>query len=401
MLRYQSVFKDETKLDINYVPYRLPHRDSELRLLTQFFSFVLQSPERMAQRVMIAGDVGTGKTVLSQRFGADATREANRRGINLHYVHVNCRECRGSLFLILQHVVCTFHPNFPRRGYSAEELLRILMQILDEEKAYVILTLDEFDSLLENEGSEAVYKLTRLQETRQGKPQRLSLISILRNLERVEQLDASTRSTLQSNIINLEKYSKQQLTDILNDRVSLAFKPSTVPEDALSLVAELALSENGNARFAIELLWRAGKYADAEGSGIIAPECIRKAVSSIVPAMRKSDLASLSLHEKLFLLGMARTFKESQKACVSLAEAERAYSVVCEEYALRPHSHTQLWKYLQALSATDMLKTEVSTAGSRGRSTLIYLPRIPARELEKELSADLDSSSQASEKVEK
>jgi cell division control protein 6 len=343
----------------------------------------------MAQRVMITGDVGTGKTVLSQRFGADITREANKRGISLRYVHVNCREYRGSLFLILHHVVALFHPNFPRRGYSAEELLRILLQILDEENAYVILTLDEFESLVDREGSEAVYKLTRLQEIRPNKPQRLSLICVLRNLKIIERLDASTRSTLQSNIIRLEKYLKPQLEDILKDRVSLGFKPLTMPEDTVSIIAELAFSEGGNARFGIELLWRAGKYADAEDLSIVTPECVRKAVSSIYPVMRRSDLVFLSVHEKLFLLGIARFFKGSERAYVSLAEAEQSYTVVCEEFDVQPHSHTQLWKYLQTLSALGIVQKKVSGVGSRGRSTLIYLPRIPAHELEKELSTIL------------
>jgi cell division control protein 6 len=387
---YQSVFRDETKLDINYVPYKLPHRDRELRLLTEFFGFAIQSPGKMAQRVMITGDVGTGKTVLSQRFGADITREAGKRGINLRYVHVNCREYRGSLFLILQHAVSVFHPNFPKRGYSAEELLRILMQMFDEENVYVILTLDEFDSLVEKEGSEAVYKLTRLQETRQNKSQRLSLICVLRNLKEIERLDPSTRSTLQTNIISLEKYSRQQLIDILHDRVALTFKLSTVPEDTTSLTAELAYSENGNARFGIELLWRAGKYADADELGTVPPDCVRKAVSSVIPAMRKTDLDSLNFHEKLLTLGIARLFKESQKSQVSLAEAEQAYTVVCEEFGVGPHSHTQLWKYLQTLSIAGIIETGVGTVGSRGRSTLIHLPRIPARELEKELNTLLE-----------
>jgi len=339
---------------------------------------------------MITGDVGTGKTVLSQRFGADITREANKRGVNLRYVHVNCREYRGSLFLILHHIVSIFHPNFPKRGYSAEELLRMLLRILDDESTYVILALDEFESLIEREGSEAVYKLTLLQEIRQNKPQRLSLVCILRNLKAIEQLDASTRSTLQSNIITLDKYSKEQLIDILNDRVSLAFKPSTVPEDTVSLIAEIAFSEAGNARFGIELLWRAGKYADAEDLGVVTPECVRKAVSSIYPAVRKNDLAFLSLHEKLFLLGIAKFLKESQKAYISLAEAEQAYAVACEEFNENSHSHTQLWKYLQNLSNVSILKTEVSVIGSRGRSTIIYLPRISAHELERELWALLE-----------
>jgi len=388
--QYRSVFRDETKLDITYIPNRLPHRDREFRLLMEFFSFILQFPGKMAQRVIITGDVGTGKTVLSQRFGVDITHEANKLGINLRYVHVNCREYRGSLFLILYHIVSVFHPTFPRRGYSAEELLRILLQILDEENAYVILALDEFESLVERENSEAVYKLTRLQEIRQDKPQRLSLICILRNLKVIEQLDASTRSTLQSNIISLVKYSKQQLIDILNDRVSLAFKPLTVPEDTISLTAEIAFSEGGNARFGIELLWRAGKYADAEDLDAVTPECVRKAVSSIIPTMRKSDLASLSFHEKLFLLGIARIFKEGQKAYISLTDAEQAYAVVCEEFNMKPHSHTQLWKYLQTLSGVGIVETEVSAAGNRGRSTLIYLSRIPIHELEKELSVLLE-----------
>ena len=386
MSPYHSVFKDETKLDINYIPYRLPHRDRELRLLMEFFSFLLRTPEKMTQRVMITGDVGTGKTALSQRFGADVTREAKKRGINLRYIHVNCREYRGSLFLSLHHVVSIFHPNFPRRGYSAEELLGILLQILDEQKAYVVLTLDEFESLVEREGSEAVYKLTRLQEIRLNKPQRISLICILRSLKTIEQLDASARSTLQSNIIHLDRYSKQQLTDILNNRVPLAFKPLTLPEDTVSLTAELAFSENGNARFGIELLWRAGKYADAEDLDAVTPECVRKATSSIYAVMRKSDVASLRLHEKLFLLGIARFFKQHETAYVSLADAEQAYAVVCEEFDVQPHSHTQLWKYLRTLSTLGIVKTEVSATGSRGRSTLISLPRIPAYELEKELS---------------
>jgi cell division control protein 6 len=388
--QYRSIFRDETKLDINYVPYRLPHREAEMRLLTEFFSFTLQAPEKMAQRAIIVGDVGTGKTALSQRFGNEMVNEAVKLGINLHYVHVNCREYRGSLFLILHHAVSIFHPSFPSRGYSAEELLRMLLQILDDENAYVILALDEFESLVEREGSEAVYKLTRPQETRQNKPQRLSLVCILRKLRIIDKLDPSTRSSLQSNIVSLEKYSKQHLMDILDDRVSLAFKPLTVPEETVSLIAELASSESGNARFGIELLWRSGKYADAENLDTVAPEFVRKAVSSIIPTMRKTELEPLGFHEKLFLLGIARVFKENQKACISLVDAGQAYSVVCEEFDVKSHSHTQLWKYLKTLSALGILKAEVSATDSRGRSTLIYLPKIPASELERELNALLE-----------
>ena len=390
MISNQSVFKDETKLDINYVPRHLPHREKEYRLLMEFFNFILKSPERMTQRAIITGEVGTGKTALAQRFGADMTLEANKRGVNFCYVHVNCREYRGKLFLILQHAVSIFRPNFPKRGYSAEEALETLIQSLDEEDAYMILALDEFDTLIEQEGSEAVYKLTRLQEMSLGKPQRISIVSILRDLKSTKSLDDSTRSTLQHNVISLERYPKDQLADILKDRVAMAFKPSTVSEDIVDLVAELAVSENGNARFAIELLWRAGKYADAEDLDEIEPESVRKAVSNIIPTVRRSELDSLSYHEKLFLLGAARIFKESQRTYASLSEIEVGYAVVCEEIGEQPHSHTQLWKYVKLFSALGILKTEVAAKGARGRSTRISLPSVPAYELEKELNATLE-----------
>ena len=386
MPQYFSVFKDESKLDINYVPLRLPHRKLQLNLLEQFFRFAIESPGKMTQRVLILGKIGTGKTVLSQHFGLNITKEAEERNINLNYVHVNCRECKGSLFMILQRTILKFYPHFPRRGYSAEELLQTLMQILDEENAYLILALDELEALILSDGSDPLYNLTRVQEERLKAPQRLSLICILRQPEYLEKLDPSTRSTLQRNVIHLKEYSKPQLEDILNDRVNLAFRQGTVSTQTMNLVAESAYSEGGNARYAIELLWRAGKYADASEMREVSPECVRRAAVSVYPVVRKDLISSLRLHEKLFLLGVARRFKQTDAAYVSMGEAEDAYAIVCEEYDEERRGHTQLWKYVKQLSASGVIETKVSGEGQRGKTTLISLPRVPASDLEQELS---------------
>lgn len=386
MLSHFSLFKDESKLDINYVPPRLPHRKAQLELLSQFFRFTIESPGKMTQRVVITGKIGTGKTVLSQHFGSSITKEAQRRNVNLHYVHVNCRECKGSFFMILQRAILRFYPNFPKRGYSAEELIQALMQILDEKDAYVILALDELEALIRSEGSDPIYSLTRIQEERLKKAQRLSLVGILREIKDLDLLDPSTRSTLQRNIIHLKEYSKPQLRNILDDRVTWAFKEDTVPSQALDLIAEASALERGDARYAIELLWRAGKYADTERSKEVLPEHVRKAASSVHPVVRKDILAELGLHEKLFLLGIARRFKLTDAAHISIGEAEEAYAVVCEEYGEKRRKHTQLWKYAKVLSALDIIETQPSSLGHRGRTTLISLPRIPALELERELS---------------
>ena len=385
MRQYSSVFKDESKLDINYVPPRLPHRRLQLDLLNQFFRSLVESPGKMAQRVLITGRIGTGKTVLSQHFGLQITKDAKEKGINLQCVHVNCRECKGSLFLVLQRTISKFHPHFPKRGYSAEEILHVLVQILDEQNSYLILTLDELDALIRNEGSEPLYNLTRIQEDRPNAPRRLSLICILREIECLGSLDPSTRSTLQHNVIHLAEYSRSQLLDILSDRVNLAFRIGAVSGGVLDLIAELASSEGGDARYGIELLWRAGKYADVSQLAEVSAECVRMAASSVYPTVSKDVLSSLGLHEKLFLLGVARRFKLTGTVHMSIGEAEESYAIVCEEYGQRKLGHTQVWNYVKELSAVGIIESRLSGVGQRGKTTIISLSRVPASDLEREL----------------
>ena len=52
------------------------HRDQEHRLLMEFFSFLTRYPDRMAQRVIVTGEVGTGKTALCQNFGKNISIES-------------------------------------------------------------------------------------------------------------------------------------------------------------------------------------------------------------------------------------------------------------------------------------------------------------------------------------
>lgn len=384
-MREFSVFKNEGALDINYIPPRLPHREEELALLHQMFRFAVERPGAMAQRVLVLGRIGTGKTVLTQKFGQEIEAIAESRGVNLKYVHVNCRECRGSLFLILQRAITRFHPNFPKRGYSAEELLHMLMEVLDEHNAHLILALDELEALIRREGSDPLYNLSRVQESRVGRPMRLSLICIIRNVKYLVRIDESTRSTLQRNIIHLKEYTKEQLVDILADRVKLAFRENAVPEEVVDFIAGLAASENGDARYAIELLWRSGKYADLDGSPQILPEHVRKAAATAYPSLDRDMLRDLPLHSKLLLLAIARSFKDNDASYITMGEAEEAYRIVCEEYGEKCRGHTQLWKYVNEMSDMGLLGKETSGEGRKGRTTLISLPKIPAEELEKEL----------------
>lgn len=377
-----SVFKDESKLSIEYVPEHLPHREEEFRLLKLFFSSILENPGGLSQKVLITGRVGTGKTVLSKLFGSHIEKEARERGINLRYVHVNCR-VNKSLFTILKRVMALLNVPFPPRGYSGEELLYGLLEYFDDKNLYLILALDELEALIRGE-SEALYSLTRVQEERFNIPQRFSLVCIIRHPEVLKSLDESTLGTLLHNVIHLDAYTASQLIEILNFRVGEAFNENVVRPETLRLIADTA-GNRGDARYGIEILWRAGKYADVEESRYVLPDHVRKALASVYPAVRRENLRYLGLHEKLMLLAVARSFKQTESAYITMGEAEESYRIVCEEYGEEPRGHTKLWEYVQELEDLGIVVTKLSGVGFRGRTTLIGLPEVPAMVLEREI----------------
>ncbi len=376
----------------------LPHRDDKLRFLAHLFRFAVERPGSMNQRVLVTGNIGTGKTVVSQRFGIDLMKVAKDRRVNLHYVHVNCRECRGSLFLILKRVVTEFIPNFPQRGFSSEELLQMLMQILDDSNGFAILALDELESLIRTEGTSALYNLTRLQEGRLNKPMRLSLICILRDVNYLKELDRSTLGTLQQNIIEMERYSKDQLAAILASRVELAFKEGTVPDESVQYVAELA-GDNGDARYAIDLLWRAGKYCESENTKELSPEHVRKAVAVVYPTLRADFLETLAPQERLVLLALARALDTSGSAYATMGEVEQMYRIVSEEMKETPRAHTQVWKYVRELATSGMIETKISGRGVRGRTTLVGISFAPASAIRKWLELSMRRAPKDARKV--
>ena len=383
-----SIFKNEEPLSLEYLPPRLPHRENQLRFLAELFRSVVERPGTTSPKVLITGDIGTGKTVLTQRFGIDIQRTAKSLKLNVQYIHINCREYRGSLFMILKRVLQTFTPTFPQRGFSSEELLQILLDRLDDKNLHIILTLDEADMLIKTEGTTSLYNLTRIQEERPGRPVRLSLICILREIRLLETLDRSTQSTLQRNLIRLERYTPPQLETILRERLDLAFREGTVPEEVVNFIADMA-SPGGDARYAIELLWRAGKYADTEGVKELKPDHVRAAANSVYPIMRSEYSQHLSLHEKLLLLGLARILERTNMTYATMGDVEIAYRMACEELKEPSRAHTQVWKYVQNLSATGMVTTKLSTTGFRGKTTLLGLSAAPASAMRRWLEASL------------
>ncbi|MHA1713954.1 MAG: Cdc6/Cdc18 family protein, partial [Candidatus Ranarchaeia archaeon] len=212
--------------------------------------------------------------------------------------------------------------------------------------------------------------------------QRLSMIGITRDAAFRQGLDRSTLSTLQHNIIHLPPYTAENLFDIVSQRANEALYQGCITDDAIALIADIAVAEHGDARYAIELLWRAGKTADDEMIFKIIPEHVRSAKADTHPVVRREILNDISRPQLLLLLALARTLRRSDLAYCTMGDLENAYHIVSEEYQQTPRGHTQIWEYIKDLHHHNIIETKISGAQMRGKTTLISLPDVPARVLE-------------------
>ena len=389
-LSRRTVFKSEQFLSIDYVPENLPHRQAELRTLAQNFKTLISSPGRTSQRFIIEGPVGTGKTAAAKRFAEQIVQAADRRDIRLHNIHINCR-VNKTTYLVFLRALREFKPEFPRRGHSPEELLQMLVEVLDEEDRYLLLILDELDYFIKQRGSDILYDLTRLTDDRLNAKQRVSIIGIGRKIPLDEELlDSSTLSTLQRNILRFSKYDRNALYDILKHRVDMAFVKNAVMDETIQVISDIA-SERGDARYAIELLWRSGKQADSDQSTNVVPDYARQAKADTHPELRKEVFTTLSQMHRLLLLAVARQLKETRGAYVTMGEVEEMYRSSCEEYNEEPRAHTQIWEWVQDLTSHGIIDTKRSSSGQRGQTTLIGLSDVPAEMLEQYIASLLDS----------
>jgi len=379
-LRSSSVVKNHMVLDFNYIPDELPHRDDQLRNLAQLFKPLLSG---VSQNAMITGPVGTGKTLIAKKFCQKLRAVARSKGIIIECVHINCRK-RSTDAMAFLGILNHFDARFPDRGFSVQEMLQVLRKQLQRREAQLVVVLDEADALLNKKNSELVYDLTRFSDESIDTRIPVSLLMISQK-NVLTMLDTSSLSTFKrSNVIKLDKYSRDEIFDIVSQRVDLAFHTNTVQPDSIDLIADIA-EEWGDARFAIELLAKAGNAADNQHGSLVVPEHVRAAKAETYSMVTETKLQNLDRHHLLTLKAIAKRLQRDGTAYVSTGDAKQTYMLVCEEADEQPRGHTRFWQYLKDIENAGFIQVKKSGKGVLGTTQLISLPDIPAEIMQEKL----------------
>ena len=377
-----KVLLDRGPLSYDWIPPALIGRDDELADMAAIFS-QMENHDTSCQAVIL-GPVGSGKTVLTQRFGDDIRQHLEGRR-HIIFAHVNCRNHpTGSQ--VLQQIALALDPGHPERGFSSGEIIQSIRRNLSTHNAHLLLILDEVDVLILRDSSDLIYKLLRIDEGQEWSGS-LSLILVSQNLTLLKLFEPAIISRLgQSNVIELAAYDEATLTGIARQRADVACRTGSVGDETLSKIGRFS-GESGDARHAIELLDAAIRRAEKAGSGDVRPEDVR--VSTLrQAAFEPSQIDVLSKHQKLVLLGICRRLKKADH--ISSGDAQKLYNLVCEEFGFKARSYTTFWKHLKALEVEGLIDTRTTKANvGRGRTRHITMTNTLPASLESRIEREM------------
>ena len=369
-------------ISFDWTPNNLVGRDKELSELASMFSHI--ENHNSSCRAVITGPVGSGKTVLSRRFGQDLLKhlEGKRK---ISYSHVNCRN-NPSTSQVLQQIAISLDSGHPERGLSSGEIIQSIRRNLRTHNNHLLLVLDEVDALVRRDNFDLIYKLLRIDESqeRQGS---LSLILVSQDSMLLKLFEPAIISRLgASNILQLRPYNKKGLIEITRQRADIACRSGSISEEILEKIGTMA-SDSGDARLAIELLDSAIRKAESAGRGEVLISDIEQS-SVRTASIEPSQVDGLSKDQKLIMLGLCRRLKKESE--INTGDAEKLYHLVCEEYESKPKSHTTFWKHLKLLQNEGLIETRNDKSNiGRGRTQYITMNNVAPANLATRIELDL------------
>ncbi|HZY70134.1 MAG TPA: Cdc6/Cdc18 family protein [Thermoplasmata archaeon] len=359
------IVREET-FDPSFVPPKLVRRDQEFGLLLRRYRDSLG--KGLPHHQLLTGGIGSGKTVLAKRIADELARGPRLHDLTTLPIYINCWR-RATDRTVLLELLRGVGVSLPDRGYSQSEMLDVLEQGIRKAPRHLFIILDEVSALVRQE-TKLVYLLSRPSEVRLGS---VSLFLVAPE-DVLPYLDAASRSSFGvTHRLQLAKYDRAAIVDILRYRAELGLRGGTFSDEVLDQVARTAAG-SGDVRFALEILLGAARLADAAGAGEIEPEHVRAARGSIYPTVTESKLEELPVQSLLVLLAVARSLK-GPRTTAPTERVRKLYGGLAEEYGTKAVSRVTFWRTVKELEREGLLATE---PGREGESARLSMDEVPA-----------------------
>ncbi|MFH1240345.1 MAG: hypothetical protein V1672_03950 [Candidatus Diapherotrites archaeon] len=154
------------------------------------------------------------------------------------------------------------------------------------------------------------------------------------------------------------------MKDILHERAKYAFLGNVLDPDAINLAAAHAAKLGGDARIAIECLFKAGRDAEKENAGKVTAEHVRNSFKYVDSTPIKKILPNLSENEKIILKILSE--KEGD---INSGDLYEQYSSKAKD----PLTQRSFRDLISKLESLNLISAPLIESGMRGKTRAISL----------------------------
>ena len=360
--RKNAIFKDKKPLDHRFLPDKLVHRDEQIRQIAKYWVDVLDNVT--PSNVTLYGKTGTGKTAASKFAREQLIEAASNENVFVKIEYIRCTDYTTE-YQVIAELCNRLGRDVPNRGWTKAEVVNAFRELFRTNafgrKLHLIVILDEIDILLEKDGDGILYTLTRTDN--------ISVLSISNYLDFKNLINSRVTSSLNDKEIVFPPYGANQLSDILNERAQLSFNDGVLDSDVIPLCSAMAAKEEGDARYALDLLKNAGELAFDEDSEKVTSDHVIRAKDRIEHNKVSEILSTLPLQQQRLLEAILTLTKQGEE--ITSGKLYEAYSDVSKSDAV---TYRRIFDFINDLELLGIISTNtVSRGRGKGRTNIIKL----------------------------
>ena len=362
LVRKGSVFKDKQYLDHRFLPENLPHRKEQINGIAKYWIEALNNVT--PPDVTIYGKTGTGKTAAAKFAMKQLKEAASNKDLSIKTEYIRCTDYTTE-YQVIAKLCQLMGRDVPYRGWTKAEVVNTFRDILKSNlygnKIILMVVLDEIDILLKNDGDGILYTLTRTDN--------VSILSISNYIDFKKFIKSRAMSSFRDREIVFPPYGAQQLVDILEDRSKLSFNSGVLDDDVIPLCSAMAAKEEGDARYALDLLRTAGEITDEREISSVQGKYVREAKDKIEHNKITDLITTLPTQQQRVLEAILSLTQDKEE--ITSGKLYNTYKCISKGDTV---SYRRIFDFINELEMLGIISTNTISRGrGRGRTNIISL----------------------------